>query len=232
MVRRRSMAHHSQVSRASSRNSGDTTYQYVGEQDIDLIRTNDEDSGTISSSTFQGGPIEVFGGPWNITGNTVLGSTADTYSPSAFGLHSPHDVLLEGNHVSQSDPGGREFRLVNLAGSGFNNTIENNSFGGSAGQVGNEDGYDAASGQFSGINDPEVILAESSYGVLFEGRPGAISADGQFLVLADLRASAFPNATGPGMVVSILAGVNSDGTANMSLAGQWYRVAQQVSLTS
>ncbi len=213
-------------------NSGDTTHQYVGEQDIDLIRTNDEDSGTISNSTFQGGSIEVFGGPWNITGNTVLGSTADTYSPSAFGLHSPHDVLLEGNIVSQADPDGREFRLVNLAGSGFNNTIENNSFGGNAGQIGNEVSYDAGSGQFDGINDPEVMLAESGYSVLFEGRPGAISADGQLLVLPDLRASAFPNTTGPGMVVSILAGVNSDGTANMSLAGQWFRVAQQVSLTS
>ena len=213
-------------------NSGDTIHQYVGEQDIDLIRTNDEDSGTISNSNFQGGSIQVFGGPWNITGNTVLGSTADTYSPSAFGLHSPHDVLLEGNLVSQADPGGREFRLVNLAGAGFNNTIENNSFGGNAGQVGNEDGYDAASGQFGGINDPEVMLAESGDNVLFEGRPGAISADGQILVLPDLRASAFPNTTGPGMVVSILSGVNSDGTANMSQAGQWFRVAQQVSLTA
>jgi hypothetical protein len=213
-------------------NSGDTTDQYVGEQDIDLVRTNDEDSGNLSSSTFQGGSIEVFGGPWNITGNTVLGSTADTYSPGAFGLHSPHDVLLEGNIVSQADPDGREFRLVILAGSGFNNTIENNSFGGNAGQIGNEDSYDAGSGQFGGINDPEVMLMESGYSILFEGRPGAISADGQLLVLPNLRASASPNATGPGMVVSILAGVNSDGTANMSLAGQWFRVAQQVSLTS
>ena len=74
----------------------------------------------------------------------------------------------------------------------------------------------------TGINDPEVMLAESGYGVLFEGRPGAISADGQLLVLPDLRASAFPDTTGPGMVVSILAGVNSDGTANMSDAGQWF----------
>ena len=36
---------------------------------------------------------------------------------------------------------------------------------------------------------------------------------------------------GPGMVVSILAGVNADGSANMSAAGQWYQVAQQVSLS-
>ena len=82
-----------------------------------------------------------------------------------------------------------------------------------------------------GINDPEVILAEGTYGVLFEGRPAAISADGRLLVLSELRQDVFPNATGPGMVVSILAGVNADGTANMSLAGQWYQVAQQVSLS-
>ena len=213
-------------------NSGDTTHQYVGEEDIDLIRTNDQDSGTISSSTFQGGPIEVFGGPWNITGNTVLGSTADTYSPSAFGLHSPHDVLLEGNLVSQADPGGREFRLVNLAGAGFNNTIENNSFGGNAGQVGNEDGYDAASGQFDGINDPEVMLAESGYDVLFEGRPGAISADGQILVLPDLERPPSPTRRGPGWWFRSSPGSTATAPPTSALAGQWFRVAQQVSLTS
>ncbi len=85
--------------------------------------------------------------------------------------------------------------------------------------------------QFGGINDPEVILAESSYGVLFEGRPGAISADGRLLVLTDLRADASPVSTGPGMVVSILAGVDADGTSDMTLAGQWFPVAQQVSLS-
>ena len=84
--------------------SGDTTHQYVGEQDLELIRTNDQDSGTISNSTFQGGTITVFGGPWNITGNTVRGSTADTYSPSAFSLHSPHDVVLDDNAVSSPSP--------------------------------------------------------------------------------------------------------------------------------
>ncbi len=121
---------------------------------MDLIRTNDADSGTISNSTFQGGSIEVFGGPWTITDNTVLGSMADTYSPGAFAFHSPHDVVVEGNQVSQSDPAGREFRLVVLASSGFDNTIEDNSFGGGAGQIGNEMSYSAGAGQFWGINDP------------------------------------------------------------------------------
>ena len=60
---------------AQLQQSGDTLHQYVGEQAIDLIRANDEDSGTIADSTFQGGSIEVFDGPWTVTGNTVLGST-------------------------------------------------------------------------------------------------------------------------------------------------------------
>ena len=46
-----------------------------------------------------------------------------------------------------------------------------------------------------------------------------------------LRVPAYPGATGPGMVVSILAGVNADGTSDMTLAGQWFPVAQQVSLS-
>jgi hypothetical protein len=211
---------------------GDSTHRYVGEQAIDLIKTNDTDKGTIADSKFQGGAIEVFGGPWNIAGNTVYGSMAKTYSPGAFALHSPHDVRLLGNQVTQADGEGRAFRLVNLAVSGFNNDIQGNFFGGGAGQTGDELGYSAGTGQFYGINDPEVILAESTYGVLFEGRPAAISPDGRLLFLSNLRATAFPGFTGPGMVVSILAGVGSSGAPVMNAAGEWFRVAQQVSLTS
>ena len=95
--------------------TGAPSASYVGEPAMDLIRTNDLDTGSIENSSFQGGSIEFYGGPWTITGNKVIGSAAQTYSPSAFALHSPHDVTLEGNQVTQSDPGGREFRLVNLA---------------------------------------------------------------------------------------------------------------------
>ena len=211
---------------------GFLTDQYVGEPDLDLIRTNDSDSGTITSSTFQGGPIEVIGGPWTITDNTILGSTADTYSPGAFAFHSSHDVFVQGNQVTQSDPNGREFRLLVLAVSGFDDVIEDNSFGGGAGQIGNELGYSAFTDQFGGLNDPEVILAEGNYGVLFEGRPGAVSADGRLLILPDLRATAFADFTGPGLVVSILAGVSADGTPEMGTAGEWFQVGQQVSLTA
>ncbi len=211
--------------------SGDTSHEYVGEQAIDLVRANDQDSGTITGSTFQGGPIEVFGGPWTFTNNTLLGAVADTYSPGAFALHSSYGALIEGNQVTQSDPAGREFRLVILASSGYGDTIQGNSFGGGAGQVGDELTYDSGSGHFNGINDPEVIIAEPTYGVLFAGRPSAVSADGRLLVLTDLRVGAAPEVTGPGMVVSILEGVNADGSSNMTLAGQWFPVAQQASLS-
>lgn len=211
--------------------TGDTSHQYVGELAIDLIRTNDQDSGTITGGTFQGGSIEVFSGPWTISNNTVLGAMADTYSPGAFALHSPSDSVLSGNTVTQSDPAGREFRLVVLAVSGANNTISGNSFGGGAGQIGDELTYNTASKSFQGINNPEVIIAESSYGVLFEGRPASVSADGRVLVLNNLRAQTVPELTGPGMYVAILGAVNADGSPNLSLAGQWIPVAQQAGVT-
>ena len=43
-------------------------------------------------------------------------------------------MTIEGNQVTQSDPAGREFRLVNLAVSGYDNVIEGNTFGGGAGR--------------------------------------------------------------------------------------------------
>lgn len=211
--------------------SGDTSHEYVGEQAIDLLRANDQDSGTITGCTFRGGSIEVFGGPWTITDNTVLGAVAHTYSPGAFALHSSYGALIAGNTVTQSDPAGREFRLVVLARSGYGATIQGNSFGGGAGQVGDEMTYNSGSGAFNGINSPEVIMAEPTYGILFAGRPSAVSADGRLLVLTNLRAGAAAEVTGPGMVVSILAGVNADGSPNMTLAGRWYPIAQQTNLS-
>jgi hypothetical protein len=212
--------------------SGDTAHQYVGELAMDVIRTNDLDTGSIASSRFQGGSIELYGGPWSISGNMVLGSTAMTYSPGAFALHSPHDVIVQGNQVTQSDPAGREFRLVSMAVSGYDNLIQGNSFGGGAGQLGSEVTFSATNGQFWGINDPEIMVAESTYGVLFEGRPGAVSSDGRLLVLPQVRAWSAAGSTGPGLVVSILSGVGQGGAPETGQDGEWFRVAQQVSLSS
>ena len=124
--------------------------------------------------------------------------------------------------VSPGRPGGLGLRQRQLE----SNTFEAES----AGALGNEVTYTSTTDLFYGINNPEVMLAESSYGVLFEGRPGAISADGRLLVLPDLRAWAAAGSTGPGLVVSILRGVGPGGAPDSSLAGEWFRVAQQVSL--
>ena len=63
--------------------------------------------------------------------------------------------------------------------------------------------------------------------MLFEGRPGAVSADGRLLVLPDARASADAGSTGPGLVVSILEVVRPGGVADSSLVGEWFRVASK-----
>jgi hypothetical protein len=121
-----------------------------------------------------------------------------------------------------------EFRLLNFAGSGYNNTVEDNTFGGGAGSNGNDVSYSPGQNPFFfGVNGPEVMLEESN-AVLFEGRPGAISSDGRVIVLPGVRQSLVQAVTGPGDVISILSAVNSDGSPSMTYAGQYYRVAQQV----
>ena len=66
----------------------DSLHAYVGEQAIPLILTNPADTGRITNSQFQGGPVTLTGGPWVITNNTMLGASQYTYSSSAFGINS------------------------------------------------------------------------------------------------------------------------------------------------
>ncbi len=204
----------------------DAYHTYAGEPEIPLVETGD-DNGSIAGSTFQGGSVQLAGGPWTVTGNTHLGAFAGSCSPSAFSLVTPHDVTFTSNLVLQSAAGGTTFRLVNLAESGYDDTIVGNTFVG--GQVGNEVTYvktSATSGYYSGINDSEVILTEPK-DFVFEGTPAAISADGRTLVLPMASASVasrtyVDGSTGPGLIVSIVDATNP-------LAGTYYRVAQQLS---
>jgi hypothetical protein len=211
----------------------DTFHVYVGEPAPNLVKTGQHDSGSITNSTFQGGVVEFFNGPWQVTGNTHLGAFARTFTASAFAAHSPHDLKFQNNHVSQSDPQGSIFRLINLANSGFNDVISNNTLGGGGGQVGNEVSYYAgANPRYYGLNDPEVMLTETNR-IFFEGAPGARSSDGRILVLPMVSSTTASRAfidstTGPGLVVSILSVQNSDGSPN-PLAGRWFRIAQQIS---
>ena len=220
---------------------------YAGEQDMLLVDAGGSgggftDSGTITGCTFQGGNISLVGGPWNVTNNTVLGAASDTFSAAAFSLVNAHDVLLQGNLVTQSATPGTLFRLVNLAsGTSSDVTIEGNSFGGNGGSIGNEVAFagQVVNGKdvFGGLNDPEVMLEEANgNGVLFQGRPAAISNDGRLLILPNVQTSVTgygSNAsTGAGDIVSILAGVYNNNLPDMAMAGEWFRVAQQVQLIS
>ena len=76
-----------------------------------------------------------------MAGNKHDGAFASTFAPSAFGFNNPHDLTFDSNIVSQQDSNGHVFRLINIAGSGFNDTISNNTFGGGGGQMGNEVTY-------------------------------------------------------------------------------------------
>ena len=204
----------------------DAYHAYAGEPEIPLVETGD-DNGSIAGSKFQGGSVQLAGGPWTVTGNAHLGAFAGSYTPSAFSLVTPHDVTFTSNLVIQTAAGGTTFRLVNLAESGYDDTIVGNTFVG--GQVGNEVTYvktSATSGFYSGINDSEVILTEPK-DFLFEGTPAAISADGRTLVLPMASSTVasrtyVDGSTGPGLIVSIVDAANP-------LAGTYYRVAQQLS---
>jgi hypothetical protein len=210
---------------------------YVGEPAIPLLLTNPNDFGAVENSTFQGGPIWLSGGPWTVANNRVGGAVAGTYSTAAFNFQSAHDVLLANNQVTQTATTGTLFRLVDFGTWGIYNTVEGNTFsGGNVGFNAADVGYNAGDSEFIGLNDPEIMLQESNYVALFEGRPAAISSDGLILVLPDLQGigeigtTGYP--TGPGMVVSILSGVNSGGSPDMNLAGEWFTVGQQVGETA
>lgn len=209
-------------------------YKYVGEPATQLVDMAQGGNGSITGCTFQGGPVTVSGGPWKVIGNTHLGARAQSYGLAAFTARSPHDLIVEGNHVAQNDPNGVEFRLINFANSSYNDLVFDNTFVG--GSVGNEQTFvwtGQGTGYYQGLNDPEIILEESD-SIFYEGSVGTVSQGGWVLTLPVPSASIAsrgwmePDSTGPGMVVSIINTKNSDGSPN-SLAGEWFTIAQQIS---
>jgi Fibronectin type III domain len=207
-------------------NSGKT---YAGEPALPLILAGG--FGNITGpGTLAGGSIKLWEGPWLVNDNTDEGARADTFSLAAFEFTYGHDVLLQGNTVTQSASPATLFRLVNFAGYGFNDVVETNSFGGNAGEVGDEDYYDAGSDSFGGLNDPEVMLEEQN-GIVFEGRAGAVSSDGLLVVMPEVR-DGLNYGVAQDAVVSILSAVNGNGTPDAALAGEWFPVAQVVNISA
>ncbi len=209
-----------------------SSYRYAGENGTQLLSAGAGGSGSITGCTFQGGTVAVNGGPWEILDNTDLGALANTFSPGAFAASGPHDLVFEGNHVSQYDPSGTEFRLINFgSGSGYNDIIFNNTFVG--GSVGNEDQYIPTDNPpYQGINYPEPIIFEGD-NTWYEGDVGSVSGDGYILTIpkpsASIYSRGFMNTeTGPGMLVSIVNTLNPDGSPD-SHVGQWFPIAQLIS---
>lgn len=209
---------------------------YIGEPDIPLVLTNNTDFGAITNSTLQGGPLALSGGPWTIAGNTYLGATGGTYATAFVSAHSIHDLLVQGNSVTQSASTGYLLRFTDFTSGSTNTTVEDNVVGGgNFGYLKPEDQY--FNGQFTstaGVG-PELMLQESGGSVLFQGRPAWVASGGTLLVLPNVRATTYTfgnqyfEPSGLGEVVSIVGDVNANGTPNNSLAGEWFVVAQEVS---
>jgi hypothetical protein len=120
------------------------------------------DSGTIENNTIYGGTIEVSFGPWQISGNTLIGSVSGTICAGAFGVGGyAHDITIEGNILTDPDvtQDGQLERLMTGNGGGYNISIIGNDVSDNVGDL-------VVGGNTT--NSGEMILPES-YGAIFEG---------------------------------------------------------------
>jgi hypothetical protein len=170
-----------------------------------LIRLATAQSGRIAGNTLKGGVIEFLGGPWQIVNNTYQGTVPGTYAAAVFAGHATHDVLIQGNTAQQVGPSGKTWRFLVLTDGGVGDVVRGNTVTGIGPQ--DNDTVPAA-------NAPEIILTED-YGLRFEGKPLALSADGLILQIPTPQGGAART----GDAVAILSG---------PAAGQWRRIAQAI----
>lgn len=174
-----------------------------------ILRLLDATSGRIANNKLVGGPVEFFGGPWVVEGNTFLGTPANTFSPVVFAAHKPHDLIVRNNRAQPNALGGKTWRFLLLTNRGHGDIIEGNVVEG----IGPRD--DDA---IPPMNSPEIFLTES-YHVRFEGRAAAVSPDGRLVKVARLRGEAPVT----GDIVSVLSGKE---------AGAWRKIAQRIDPTT
>ncbi|MBX6315253.1 MAG: hypothetical protein IRY99_20430, partial [Isosphaeraceae bacterium] len=168
-----------------------------------LIRLVTAMSGQIEGCTLKGGTTEYAYGPWQIQGNTYLGTVPNTYAGAVFAGHWSRDVVLAHNTAQPTGPSGKTWRFLALNNGGHDDLIRDNTIIG----IGPRD-----DDSMPNPNATEIILNES-YGLHFEGMPLTVSPDGRLLQIP-----APPG--GPaqsGDIVAILSGPQ---------AGQWRRIAQ------
>lgn len=178
------------------------------EEAVKLMRLLNVSHGRATGCVLRGGTIECFEGPWLFTSNDFRGTLPNTYSPSVFAVHEPHDLLIKDNRAKPVGSSGKTWRFLVLTNRGDSDRVENNTIEG----IGPRD-----DDTIPAMNMPEIILTES-YHLRYEGKPAALSPDATVLKLHPLRGE--PPRTGD--VVSILSG---------SAAGQWRRVRLRLSPT-
>jgi hypothetical protein len=170
-----------------------------------LIRLVRAEDGVIAGNILRGGPIEFFGGPWEIRDNDFRGTPPGTYSHSVFAGHGVHDILVHGNRAASPEPSGKTWRFLVLTGRGANDRVERNTIEG----IGARDGD-----TIPWSNEPEIILTEG-YHLKYEGRVLALAPDGKLVRVG--RPQGQPVRTGDG--IALLDGPQ---------AGHWRRVVQAI----
>ncbi|SIO67267.1 hypothetical protein SAMN05444166_8310 [Singulisphaera sp. GP187] len=176
------------------------------EEAVRLMRLNGAQLGSVTGCTLYGGMIEFFGGPWQFVDNTYRGTPSGTFSHGVIVGHFVNDLVVRGNRIKPVRPSGKTWRFLVMTGFGHSVQVENNTVEG----VGPRDN-DTIPSQ----NAPEIILTES-YKLAFEGRPSAVSSDGQLLTIN----RGLGHAPEIGSRVSVLTGTH---------AGEWRTIAQSVS---
>ena len=170
-----------------------------------LLRLAGAANGKVVGNTLKGGITEFLGGPWTIAGNTYRGAVPNTYAYGVFAGHATHDLVLTGNRAEPTGASGKTWRFLVLTVSGTNDRVADNVVVG----IGPRD-----DDTVPGDNAAEVILTEA-YGLHFEGKPAAISADRRSVQVIDPPGG--PARTGS--VVAVVSGPN---------AGQYRRVVQAI----
>ena len=175
------------------------------EQAPELFRMTNAESGSIVGNTLKGGESVLFNGPWQVSGNTYLGTMPGTFAYDAFATHSTHDVQFVGNLIAPTASSGKTWRFLVMTQQGIGDSVVNNAVR----NVGPKD-----SDTIPNPNATEIILTEA-YRLHYEGVVSSVSANG--LVVQIPSPQGGPARTGD--VLSILSGPQ---------AGQWRMIAQVI----
>ena len=175
------------------------------EEATQLFRLVSASSGQVTNNVLNGGSTQLMHGPWQVTGNTYLGTLPDTFSYGVFATRSTHDVTFSNNLVTPTGGAGKTWRFLVMTGSGVGDVVLDNIARG----IGPMD-----SDTVPNPNASEIVLTEA-YLIHFEGVPTSVSADGLVVQIPSLQAGSART----GDVVAILSGPQ---------AGQWRTISQVI----